>query len=82
MGKIEANALSESVATLLKAGMVKAPLVSAFLTQWRDETLGERLAEAFRAKYLELREHLTPNAIFSEVQSWAGGDGRASVFKG
>jgi hypothetical protein len=76
MGKIEANALSESVATLLKAGMVKAPLVSAFLTQWRDETLGERLAMAFRSKYLELQEHFKPNAIFSELQSWAGGDKR------
>jgi hypothetical protein len=74
MGKIEANALSESVATLLKAGMVKAPLVSAFLTEWRDETLGERLAVAFKAKYLELREHFTPNGIFAELQSWAAGD--------
>ncbi len=42
MGKIEANALSESVATLLKAGMVKAPLVESFFTQWHDETFGER----------------------------------------
>jgi hypothetical protein len=76
--KIEANALSESVATLLKAGMTKAPLVKSFFAQWHDETLGERLAEAFKAKYLELRGHFTPNEIFSELQSWAGGGGRGT----
>lgn len=79
MGKIEANALSESVTTLLKAGMVKAPLVTAFLSQWHDETLGERLAVAFKAKYLELRENFTPNVIFSEFQSWAAGDMRGAA---
>lgn len=79
MGKIEANALSESVTTLLKAGMVKAPLVSAFLIQWRDETLGDRLAVAFKAKYLELREDFTPNAIFAELQSWAAGEVRGAA---
>ena len=78
MGKIEANALSESVATLLKQGMAKAPLVEAFLAQWNDETLGERLAEAFKAEYLGLREQFTPNQIFSELQSWAGGNQRGA----
>lgn len=76
MGKIAANALSESVATLLKTGMTKAPLVLPFLTQWHDETLGERLALAFKTKYLELRDHSTPNIIFGELQSWAAGKER------
>lgn len=73
MGKIEANALSESIATLLKSGMVKAPLVDAFFSQWHDETLGERVAEAFRAKYQQLRSQHSPNQIFTELQLWVGG---------
>jgi hypothetical protein len=73
-GKIEANDLSESVATLIKSGMAKAPLVSAFLEAWHDETLGERLAVAFRAEYRRLRGSLHPNRIFSELQTWVGGN--------
>jgi hypothetical protein len=77
-GKIEANALSESVATLLKAGMAKAPLVEDFFDQWHDITLGERIAKSFRAKYEELREEFAPNRIFAELQDWAGGGERGS----
>ncbi|MCR4299493.1 MAG: hypothetical protein NUV75_12235 [Gallionella sp.] len=76
MGKIEANALSESVVRLLKEGMLKTPLVTDFFRQWHDETLGERLAEAFKAEYQRLRQHQSPNRIFAELQSWAGGDHR------
>ncbi len=78
MGKIEANALSGSVATLLKAGMVKAPLVRAFFDQWHDITLGERIAKSFRAKYEALRGEFSPNQIFSEIQDWAGGGTRGT----
>ncbi len=76
--KIEANALSESVATLLKGGMGKAPLVEDFFQNWHDETLGERIAKAFKVKYHEFRENLTPNQIFMELQTWAGGDDRGT----
>lgn len=78
MGKIEANALSESVATLLKAGMAKAPLVKDFFAQWHDETLGERVAESFRAKYQSLRGQSRPDEIFAELEMWAGGTQRRS----
>lgn len=78
MGKIEANALSEAVARLLKEGMIKSPLVADFLTQWYDETLGERLAEAFKAEYRRLRGGYDPNQIFAELQSWAGGRDRGT----
>ena len=77
-GKIEANALSEAVAQLLKDGMVKSPLVADFLAQWHDETLGERLAEAFKTKYRQLCEGYSPNQIFAELQSWAGGKDRGT----
>lgn len=73
-GKIEANALSESVATLLRQGMTKTQMVDVFLSQWHDESLGERIAGAFNSKYLELKEQYTPNAIFTELQTWAGGE--------
>lgn len=72
-GKIEANALSESVAILLKNGMVKAPLVHDFFDQWHDITMGERIAKSFRAKYESLRGEFSPNQIFAELQAWAGG---------
>lgn len=73
MGKIEANALSESVATLLKSGMAKAPLVESFFSRWHDQTLGERVASSFRAEYERLRGQMTPNQIFPALQVWAGG---------
>lgn len=76
MGKIEANALSEAVSRLLKEGMIKSPLVAGFFSQWHDETFGERLAETFKAEYRRLREQHSPNQIFAELQSWAGGDHR------
>lgn len=78
MGKIEANALSDSVAHLLKEGMIKSPLIVDFFSQWHDEMLGERLAETFKAEYRRLREQHPPNQIFAELQSWAGGDRRGT----
>jgi hypothetical protein len=77
-GKIEANALSDAVATLLKEGMVKAPLVTRFFEQWHDTTLGERIANSFQTKYESLRGELNPNRIFSELQAWAGGADRGA----
>ncbi len=72
-GKIEANDLTESVSTLIKSGLTKSPLVSAFLDTWYDESLGERLAVSFRKKHEELRGTMLPNRIFTELQTWAGG---------
>jgi hypothetical protein len=77
-GKIEANALSESVTRLLKEGMVKSPLITEFFSQWYDETLSGKLAKAFNTEYKRLREQLPPNRIFAELQSWAGGDRRGT----
>ena len=77
-GKIEANALSEAVAQLLKEGMIKSTLVADFLSQWHDEMLGERLAEAFKVEYRRLRGDHGPNQIFAELQSWAGGNHRGA----
>lgn len=78
MGKIKRNALSEAVAQLLKEGMIKSTLVADFLSQWPDETLGERLAEAFKAEYQRLCGSHNPNQVFAELQSWAGGNHRGT----
>jgi len=77
-GKIAANDLSESVTTLLKCGMSKAHLVAQFLERYYDETLGERLASAFRAEYARLRGTMHPNRIFGELQTWVAGSGRGT----
>lgn len=77
--KIEANALSESVAVLLKEGMTKAQLVQEFFEQWHDATLGECIAKSFRARYEVLRDDgMNPNRVFSELQAWAGGVARGT----
>ena len=78
-GKIEANALSEAITSLLKESMTKSSLVEEFFCQWHDATLGEQLAAAFQAEYQRLRKTIhDPNRIFAELQSWAGGDQRGS----
>jgi hypothetical protein len=77
-GKIEANALSENVTLLIKGGMAKAPLVEGFFAQWHDETLGERIAQAFRTQYQLLRESHGPDGVFGALQSWAGGNARGT----
>lgn len=78
-GKIEANALSESVSTLIKEGMSKADLVRQFFEQWHNSELGEKIAQSFREKYQALEtQGMTPNTIFMELQSWVGGDRRGT----
>jgi hypothetical protein len=81
-GKIEANGLSPNVAVLLKAGMEKAELVERFFNKWHDPLYGDRLAGAFRAKYIELRDLLPkigPDEIFYELHTWAGGTWASSA---
>jgi hypothetical protein len=75
-GKIEANGLSRNVAALLKAGMEKAELVEKFFDRWHDALYGDRLAGAFRSRYIELRDQspkIGPDEIFHELHTWAGG---------
>jgi hypothetical protein len=79
-GKIEANSLSPSVAKLLTEGMTKTPLLDEFFSKWHDPNFGEKVADTFRAKYASLRtQSLSPNAIFHDLQSWAGGTIRGTA---
>lgn len=74
-GKIEANRLSSSVATLLNAGTEKAKLVGQYFDGHPDPLYGDRIAASFRGRYRELRDGnvpLHPDQIFSELLIWAG----------
>lgn len=72
--KLSHNALSEDAAALLRQGRRRETLVQDFFDQWPDPSLGEDIAEAFRARYQALKGvGLDPDAIFGELQSFAGG---------
>jgi hypothetical protein len=70
--KLAHNMLSDGVATLLRAGMSRAPLVRQYCE--RDPQLLDRLATSFQAEYERLRlMQLPPDDIFTELQRFAGG---------
>lgn len=75
-GKIEANLLSQAVADFLKIGMQKSALVAQLFNNWKNPTYGEQIAQAFKSKYLTLRDQvpvLHPDEIFGRIETWAGG---------
>jgi hypothetical protein len=76
--KISANALSEDVVTLLRAGMRKANLVEDFFIKWHNPQFGDEIAEAFRKKYDDLKQNrsFTPDEVFNKLQEFAGGSQR------
>ena len=67
-GKIEFNKLSETVADLLKLGMLRASLVGRALTGHPDPEFCDRVAEVFRQKYLTLRaQGDSPDRIYEQL---------------
>lgn len=71
--KLEKNALSEDSALLLKVGRRKAGLVETFFRKSSRPDLGERIAEAFRSRYAELKRLGLPmDMIFKHLQDYAG----------
>lgn len=73
-GKLEANMLSEDVKALLRAGAQKSRLVGELFHKWHDPQLGDRIATAFRKKYLELKQlGVVGDAAFIELWYFAGG---------
>ena len=73
--KLSANALSQNVQILFTAGMSKADLVDSFFQRWHDPRLGDQIAEAFRQKYIALRDqNLPPDDIFTELRRFTGGE--------
>ncbi|MCK4826195.1 hypothetical protein KA005_61200 [bacterium] len=77
--KVAANALSEDVEILLKAGMIKASLVERFFTRYYDPTFGDKIATAFKDQYNNLKDTgYLPDIIFMKLQEFAGGGQRGS----
>lgn len=72
--KLQHNALSPDAAALLRQGRRREKLVQDFFDAWPDPGFGEDVAEAFRARYQALATAgLSPDQIFGELQSFAGG---------
>lgn len=72
--KLQYNSLSLDAAALLRQGRRREKLVEEFFGAWPDPSFGEDVAEAFRARYQALKAAaLSPDQIFSELQSFAGG---------
>ena len=74
--KLAKNALSDDAASLLRVGRRKDVLVDAWFRKNRSADLGERIAEAFRQRYAQLREKdRSPDEIFGHLQQYAGTGG-------
>jgi hypothetical protein len=77
--KLQHNQLSDAAATLLKVGMTRAELVKKYLRGLSDQTRYDRIAAAFRLRYVELKqEGLPPDDIFANLQKYVAGDSVAS----
>ena len=78
--KLQHNALSQDAEAMLQQGRRREKLVQDFFNTWPDPSFGEDVAEAFRARYQALKAvDLSPDQIFGELQSFAGGmDGEPS----
>ncbi len=74
LGKLEANGLTDYTKSFLLMGSRKAPLVKKLFDQWHDPELGDKIAAAFRARYLALRnEGLVGDDLFKGLWKFAGG---------
>jgi hypothetical protein len=71
--KLHRNQLSDSVGTLLRAGMSRSDLVKHYFKL--NPLLQDQLAESFRRRYHELRmQNQSPDDVFHHLQVFAGGD--------
>ncbi|MFT4274943.1 MAG: hypothetical protein QM576_01185 [Rhodopseudomonas sp.] len=74
--KLEKNALSEESDLFLRIGRRKSALVGTFFRKSPRPDLGERIAEAFRLRYAELKAFdLSADTIFKHLQDYAGFNG-------
>lgn len=59
---------------LLRQGRRREKLVEDFFSKWPDPGYGEDIAEDFRIRYRALKAAgLGPEAIFTQLQGFAGG---------
>lgn len=71
--KLARNSLSEDAAALLRLGWRKEMLVETWFRKSPNAELGERIAEAFRRRYAELKtSEKSSDGIFADLQQYAG----------
>ena len=71
--KLAKNKLSEEAAELLKLGRRKVRLVETYFDKVGSVELGEKIAEAFRTHYIQLKAtQCEPDQVFSYLQKFAG----------
>jgi hypothetical protein len=74
--KLEKNALSEEAGLFLRMGRRKSGMVDSFFRKSPRPDLGEKIAEAFRMRYAELKAlDLPADTIFKHLQDYAGFNG-------
>jgi hypothetical protein len=78
--KLEANALSASVAGYLRLGRERDRIVEQYFEKHPNPLFGEEVANAFRNEYQRLRaDKLMPDRIFAALQEFAGGSTRGDA---
>ncbi len=71
--KLEKNSLSDDACEFLRIGRRKVRLVETYFSRNVHVELGEKIAEAFRRRYAELRSSERPSdEIFFHLQEYAG----------
>ncbi len=74
--KLSHNGLSDDCAMLIRIGRRKSGLVETYLWRLPRPDLGERIADAFRTRYAELKTlGLSADDIFKHLQDYAGMNG-------
>lgn len=72
--KLSKNDISEDAANLLRQGRGRQRLVEGFFDSYPDPDFGEEIAQGFRDHYIKVKaQGASPDAIFTELQSFAGG---------
>jgi ABC-3C protein len=73
--KLQHNQLSPAVATLLKAGMARSEIVKKYLRGLAGQTLYDRFAASFRARYGNLKAEGRPSDdLFLGLQKFVAGE--------
>ena len=74
--KLARNSLSNEAAGLLRLGRRKEALVDIWFSKSPNAELGERIAEAFRRRYAQLKgSDRSADGIFMHLQEYAGSGG-------
>jgi len=78
--KLEANALSVTVADYLRLGRQREHLVQQYFEKHPNPSFGDEVAKVFRDEYLRFKaDGLSPDEIFAGLQDFAGGTTRGNV---